>query len=67
VSGAESPLTGGVKEANSGGTFAYAMGQLEISGITFTGACDDWQLIHISKDGDITFSDASDVSWPGQF
>ena len=35
--------------------------------ITFTGACDDWQLIHISKDGDITFSDASDYLGLGNF
>jgi aldehyde:ferredoxin oxidoreductase len=65
--GCKSPLTGGVKEANSGGTFAYAMGQLEISGITFTGACDDWQIIHISKDGDITFSDAKAYLGLGNF
>ena len=26
--GCKSPLTGGIKEANAGGTFAYAMGQL---------------------------------------
>jgi aldehyde:ferredoxin oxidoreductase len=65
--GCKSPLTGGIKEANSGGTFAYAMGQLEISGITFTGACDDWQIIHISKDGDITFSDAKAYLGLGNF
>ncbi len=65
--GCKSPLTGGIKEANSGGTFAYAMGQLEISGITFNGACDDWQLIYISKDGDITFSDAKDYLGLGNF
>ncbi len=65
--GCKSPLTGGIKEANSGGTFAYAMGQLEISGITFNGACDDWQLIHISKDGTITFSDAADYLGLGNF
>ena len=36
--GCKSPLTGGIKEANAGGTFAFAMGQLEISGITLNGA-----------------------------
>ncbi|MFZ8993098.1 MAG: aldehyde ferredoxin oxidoreductase N-terminal domain-containing protein, partial [Candidatus Puniceispirillaceae bacterium] len=36
--GCKSPLTGGVKEANSGGTFGFAMGQLLIAGITFQGA-----------------------------
>jgi aldehyde:ferredoxin oxidoreductase len=28
--GCKSPLTGGIKEANSGGTFAYGLGRLEI-------------------------------------
>ena len=27
--GCKSPLTGGIKEANSGGTFGFALGQLE--------------------------------------
>ena len=36
--GCKSPLTGGIKEANSGGTFGFAMGQLLISGITLQGA-----------------------------
>ena len=57
--GCKSPLTGGVKEANSGGTFAFAMGQLEISGITLNGASKDWVVIYITKDGDINYEDAS--------
>ena len=32
--GCKSPLTGGIKEANGGGTFAYALGQLKIAGFT---------------------------------
>ena len=32
--GCKSPLTGGIKEANSGGTFGFAMGQLENAGFT---------------------------------
>jgi len=32
--GCKSPLTGGIKEANSGGTFAFALGQLELAGLT---------------------------------
>ncbi|HUP19576.1 MAG TPA: aldehyde ferredoxin oxidoreductase N-terminal domain-containing protein, partial [Gemmatimonadota bacterium] len=28
--GCKSPLTGGIKEANGGGTFSYALGQLKI-------------------------------------
>ncbi|MBT3307106.1 MAG: aldehyde ferredoxin oxidoreductase [Alphaproteobacteria bacterium] len=57
--GCKSPLTGGIKEANSGGTFAFALGQLEIAGFTLDGASDDWVVIRITKDHDITFEDAS--------
>jgi aldehyde:ferredoxin oxidoreductase len=57
--GCKSPLTGGVKEANSGGTFAFALGQLELAGLTLNGQSDDWVVIRIPKDGDITFEDAS--------
>ena len=65
--GCKSPLTGGVKEANSGGTFAFAMGQLEISGITLNGASKDWVVIYITKDGDINYEDASSYLGKGNF
>ena len=57
--GCKSPLTGGIKEANSGGTFAFALGQLELSGLTLNGASDEWVVIRIPKEGDITFEDAA--------
>lgn len=57
--GCKSPLTGGIKEANGGGTFAYAMGRLEICGFTLHGQSDDWVVIHMHKDGEITFDDAT--------
>ena len=57
--GCKSPLTGGIKEANAGGTMAYAMGQLEIGGMTLYGQSDDWVIIRITKEGDITFEDAA--------
>jgi aldehyde:ferredoxin oxidoreductase len=57
--GCKSPLTGGIKEANSGGTFGYAMGQNELSGITFRQAADDWVVIHIKKNGEISWDDAT--------
>ncbi|NQV54922.1 MAG: aldehyde ferredoxin oxidoreductase, partial [Rhodospirillales bacterium] len=57
--GCKSPLTGGIKEANSGGTFAFALGQLELSGITLNGASDEWVVIRITKDGAITFDTAA--------
>jgi aldehyde:ferredoxin oxidoreductase len=57
--GCKSPLTGGIKEANAGGTFAFALGQLELSGLTLYGASDDWVVIRIPKEGDITFESAA--------
>jgi aldehyde:ferredoxin oxidoreductase len=57
--GCKSPLTGGIKEANAGGTFAFAMGQLEIAGFTLDGASDDWTIIRITKDDGIIFEDAT--------
>ncbi|NQU61849.1 MAG: aldehyde ferredoxin oxidoreductase [Rhodospirillales bacterium] len=57
--GCKSPLTGGIKESNGGGTFAFALGQLEIAGFTLLGASPDWTVIRIAKSGDITFEDAS--------
>jgi len=56
--GCKSPLTGGIKEANSGGTFAFALGQLETAGFTLNGAADDWVVIRITRDGSITFESA---------
>jgi aldehyde:ferredoxin oxidoreductase len=57
--GCKSPLTGGIKESNGGGTFAFALGQLEIAGFTLHGASSDWVVIRIPKEGEITFEDAS--------
>ena len=65
--GCKSPLTGGIKEANAGGTFAFAMGQLEISGITLNGASKDWVVIYINKDGQIIYDDATPYLNKGNF
>ncbi len=56
--GCRSPLTGGIKEANTGGTFGFALGQLEIAGFTLHGAASEWTVIRICKDGGITFENA---------
>jgi aldehyde:ferredoxin oxidoreductase len=56
--GCKSPLTGGIKEANAGGTFAFALGQLEMAGLTLYGASDEWVVIRIPKEGEITFESA---------
>src|SRR5216117_3853644 len=55
--GCKSPLTGGVKEANGGGTFGYGLGQLKIAGFTLLGASKSWVVIHFKKDGGIAFED----------
>ena len=65
--GCKSPLTGGVKEANTGGTFGFALGQVEIAGFTLHGASAEWVTIRIPKDGPITFEDASDLLGLGNF
>jgi aldehyde:ferredoxin oxidoreductase len=65
--GCKSPLTGGVKEANGGGTFGYAMGQLKIAGFTLQGAASDWVVIHFKKDGTVAFDDARPYLGKGNF
>ncbi|MCP4420362.1 MAG: aldehyde ferredoxin oxidoreductase, partial [Chloroflexi bacterium] len=57
--GCKSPLTGGIKEANSGGTLAYGMGRLEIAGFTLHNQSDNWVVLHFHKDGRLTFDDAT--------
>ncbi|OGA13353.1 MAG: aldehyde ferredoxin oxidoreductase [Betaproteobacteria bacterium RIFCSPLOWO2_12_FULL_63_13] len=56
--GCKSPLTGGIKEANSGGTFGYALGQIETAGLVLYDASKDWVVIRITKEGEITFENA---------
>jgi len=65
--GCKSPLTGGVKEANGGGTFAYGLGQLKIAGLTLHGASPGWIVLHLRKDGGIDFDDAAPYMGKGNF
>ncbi|MEM6987310.1 MAG: aldehyde ferredoxin oxidoreductase C-terminal domain-containing protein [Pseudomonadota bacterium] len=65
--GCKSPLTGGVKEANAGGTFAFNMGQIEIAGLTLHGACDTWQMLYINKDREVSFHSAEHLLGLGNF
>ena len=65
--GCKSPLTGGVKEANAGGTFGVALGQLHLSGLTLHGAADDWVIIHLRKDGSYSFDSAEGFMGRGNF
>ena len=65
--GCKSPLTGGVKEANAGGSFGLAMGQLYIAGFTLYGAAEEWTVIRITKDGAITFESGTEYLGQGTF
>lgn len=65
--GCKSPLTGGIKEANGGGTFGYGMGQLHIATFVLHDASPDWIVIHFKKDGSIEFDDATPYLGKGNF
>jgi aldehyde:ferredoxin oxidoreductase len=65
--GCKSPLTGGIKEANGGGTFGYALGQLRIAGFTLLGASPEWVVLHLRKDGTMAFDDAAPYLGKGNF
>src|SRR5258705_3574474 len=65
--GCKSPLTGGIKEANGGGTFAYALGQLKIAGFTLLDASPTWVVLHFKKDGTLVFDDAAPYMGKGNF
>lgn len=51
--GAKSPLTGGIKESNSGGIAAYKLGRLGIRAIIVDGIREDneWYVLVINKEG----------------
>ncbi len=65
--GCKSPLTGGVKEANAGGTFGLALGQLHLAGLTLHGVADEWVVIHIGKTGEIRFDSAQPYMGLGNY
>lgn len=65
--GCKSPLTGGIKEANGGGTFSYALGQVGLCGLTLYGISDEWVVIHIKKDGTTSFDSADPYLGKGNF
>jgi aldehyde:ferredoxin oxidoreductase len=49
--GGKSPLTGGIKEANSGGTFAGKLGRCGIRGIMVGGKSKAWQILKVTATG----------------
>ncbi len=65
--GCKSPLTGGIKEANGGGSFGYGLGQLKIAGFTLHDVSPGWVVLHFGKDGAITFDDAAPYLGKGNY
>ncbi|MEM7466444.1 MAG: aldehyde ferredoxin oxidoreductase C-terminal domain-containing protein [Pseudomonadota bacterium] len=65
--GCKSPLTGGVKESNAGGSFGLALGQINLAGFTLYNAADDWIVIYLQKDGTITFESGTEYVGKGNF
>ncbi len=49
--GGKSPLTGGIKEANSGGTAARRLAGLGMKAVAFSGAAPELSLVHITSEG----------------
>jgi len=51
--GGKSPLTGGIKEANTGGINGQKMGRLGLAGIVLEGKAGpgQWYILHVSHDG----------------
>jgi len=66
--GGKSPLTGGVKESNAGGTTGLALTHLGIKALVLEGKPDDdaWQIIHISAEG-VKFDPVGDLVGLGVF
>jgi aldehyde:ferredoxin oxidoreductase len=60
--GAKSPLTGGIKESNAGGTIAAALGRLGIAAIVVEGRAPDGQLsfLRIDEKGEASLVPAQD-------
>ncbi|WP_243367662.1 aldehyde ferredoxin oxidoreductase family protein [Fundidesulfovibrio soli] len=67
--GAKSPLTGGIKESNVGGTFAQRLARLDLMGVVLEGkpAADSAPVTIIIGKNDVTFEDASDLRYLGTY
>ena len=66
--GCKSPLTGGIKEANSGGQAAQVMGRLGYAAIILEGQAtgDSWYKVFINKDG-VKVESAADLKGLGNY
>ncbi len=65
--GCKSPLTGGIKEANAGGSFAFALGQLHLAGFTLYDVSSEWVTIYLDKQGGVHFESAESYLGHGNF
>jgi aldehyde:ferredoxin oxidoreductase len=65
--GCKSPLTGGIKEANAGGNFGFALGQLHLAGFTLNSVSPEWVTIYLDKLGGIHFESAEPYLGLGNF
>lgn len=66
--GAKSPLTGTIKESNSGGTSAQMFGRMGIKALIIEGLPkgDGWYRLHVTKDG-VTIIEANELAGKGNF
>ena len=66
--GGKSPLTGGIKEANSGGLSSQKIAKLGLAAIILEGAPkdDQWYMLVINKDG-VKFESAADLAGKGMY
>jgi len=58
--GGKSPLTGGIKEANVGGTAGHMLGRLGINAIMVKGKTTEWKILKITAQG-ATLDNAGEV------
>ncbi len=68
--GAKSPLTGGIKESNSGGQAANALGRLGIAAVIFTGKPVDphaYYMLTIEADGSAVLSRVDEWAGAGNY
>ncbi|HJV34689.1 aldehyde ferredoxin oxidoreductase family protein [Geomonas sp.] len=66
--GAKSPLTGGIKESNAGGTAAQMFAKMGIKALIIEGApkADSWYNLHVTVDG-VTISEEKELLGLGNF
>ncbi|HQO77550.1 MAG TPA: aldehyde ferredoxin oxidoreductase N-terminal domain-containing protein, partial [Thermodesulfobacteriota bacterium] len=66
--GAKSPLTGGIKESNSGGTASQLLARLGIRALIIEGVPekDTWYRLHVSKDA-ITIQEETGLAGKGNY